>query len=319
MITNQNQLRLGISACLLGAKVRYDGAHKLDKWIKNTLGQFATFIPICPELECKMSIPRPPMHLEGTRDNPHLIQTLAKLDLTKQMNSWIKPKIKELKYKNLDGYILKTRSPSCGLRDIKIFSPTGKLVSKTGTGLFAKAFLKAFPLLPVEDEDRLQDPKCRENFIERIFVMKRWRELLTHKKSLKALINFHTKHQLLMMSHSLPHYQKMGKLLASHRPDGLALYQSYQKNMLEALRLPTTTKKHFHVLQHAIGYFKSDLSSAEKKELLNILKQYKTDKLPLLVPITLINHYAKKLHKDYLLEQYYLNPHPKELKIKNHF
>jgi len=315
---DQRKLRLGISTCLLGEKVRYDGGHKQDKWITNTLGQFTTFIPICPEYECGMSIPRPPMHLEGTGENPRLVQTLSCLDLTKQMNDWIKPRIKKLKTKDLDGYIFKTKSPSCGLENIKIFSPNKKKTSSIGVGLFAKAFVKAFPLVPVADEERLIDPGYRGNFIERIFVMKRWRKLILQPRGLNHLMIFHTQHKLVIMSHSVSHFKKMEKLLAHAPKDGALLYLAYHQTLVEALRLHTTLKKHFKILQLAVSYCKSDLSPEEKKELLSILDQYKKDLVPLFIPITLINHYARKYKIKHLLEQYYLKPHPVELKLRNH-
>ena len=308
MTIGQKKLKLGISSCLLGKKVRYDGEHKLDEWIKNTLGQIATFTAACPEYECGMSIPRPPMHLEGTQDNPKLVQTLSKLDLTKQMNNWIKLQIKKLKSQDLDGYIFKSRSPSCGLRNIKIFSPTNKLSSSNGVGLFAKELTKVFPLLPIEDEERLHNPKYRENFIELILVMKRWRELNWQRKNLKNLLIFHTKHKLLIMSHSVSYCKEMEKLLTNNPKAYSMLYQIYHQLLVKALRLHTTTQKHFKVLKHAANYCKSNLSSDENKELLVILDKYKNDLLPLNIPIKLIYHYAKKYRLEYLLEQHYFNP-----------
>jgi len=308
MTLNQNKLRLGISTCLLGEKVRYDGGHKLDAWIKNTLGQFTTFVPVCPEFECGMSIPRPAMHLEGTKENPQLIQTLSKLNLTKQMKNWIKLQIKKLKSQDLDGYIFKTRSPSCGLSNIKIFSPLSKLVSTEGVGLYAKQFTQAFPFIPVTDEEKLHDPKYREHFIELIFIMKRWRELILQKKSLRNLMIFHTKHKLIIMSHSVSHSKEFEKILIKNPKDCAKLYQIYHQKLVEVLRLHTTIKKHGKVLQYALSYCKSHLTADEKKEIQSILDQYQNDVLPLMVPITRINLYAKKYQIEYLLEQYYFNP-----------
>ena len=308
MTVNQNKLRLGISTCLLGEKVRYDGGHKLDAWIKNTLGQFTTFVPVCPEFECGMSIPRPAMHLEGTKENPQLIQTHSKLNLTKQMKNWIKLQIKKLKSQDLDGYIFKTKSPSCGLNKIKIFSPSNKLISAAGVGLFAKQFTKSFPFIPVTDEEKLHNPKYREHFIELIFIMKRWRELILQKKSLRNLMIFHNKHKLVIMSHSVSHFKKIEKMLTNNPKDCSKLYQIYHPKLVEVLRLHTTTKKHFKVLQHTLSYCKPYLTADEKKELLSVLDQYHNDLLPLIVPIALIKHYAKKYQIEYLLEQYYFNP-----------
>ncbi len=190
---------------------------------------------------------------------------------------------------------------------------------KKGIGIFARIFMEHFPLLPVEDEGRLHDPKLRENFVEHIFALKRWREALGKKESQGNLVNFHTKHKLLILSHSPKHHQIMGKLVAQAKNLPLKeLYIQYQTLLLESLRLKTTLKKNKNALLHMMGYFREQLSSEEKQELLEIIDQYRKGHIPLIVPITLVNHYVRKYEQPYLKEQVYLNPHPIELQLRNH-
>jgi uncharacterized protein YbgA (DUF1722 family) len=185
--------------------------------------------------------------------------------------------------------------------------------------MFARIFTEHFPLLPVEDEGRLHDPALRENFIERIFILKRWREALTKKESRGIVVNFHTHHKLLILSHSPKHYQTMGKLVAKGKELPIKeLYQQYQTILMEALQLRTTPKKNANVLQHMMGYFKEQLSADEKQELSEVIDHYRQEYIPFIVPITLIRHYVRKYDQPYLKEQVYLNPHPLELQLRNH-
>jgi uncharacterized protein YbgA (DUF1722 family) len=190
---------------------------------------------------------------------------------------------------------------------------------KKGIGMFARIFMDHFPLLPTEDEGRLQDPKLRENFIERIFTLKRWREVLAKRESRGNIVDFHTKHKLLILSHSPRHYRRMGKLVAQAIYLPLKdLYQQYQTHLMESLKLKATPKKNANVLMHMMGYLREELSSDEKKELLQVIENYRQEYIPLIVPITLINHYVHKYDQPYLKQQVYLNPHPLELQIRNH-
>jgi uncharacterized protein YbgA (DUF1722 family)/uncharacterized protein YbbK (DUF523 family) len=312
------KIRLGISACLLGEEVRYDGGHKLDRYLTDTLGRYVEYVPVCPEVEAGFGIPREAMHLEGDPNGPRLVTRQTKRDLTEPMLEWAKKRVLELEAQDLCGFIFKSRSPSSGMERIPVYNEKGMPVKK-GVGLFARIFMDHFPLLPVEDEGRLHDPKLRENFIECVFVFKRWRECLSRGKSRRGLINFHTKHKLLMLSHSPKHYRMMGRLVGQAKTFALdELYQTYQRLLLEALRLKTTIKKNANVLQHMMGYFKKELSSDEKRELLEIIGLYREANVPLIVPITLMNHYIRKYDQPYLKEQYYLQPHPIELQLRNH-
>jgi uncharacterized protein YbgA (DUF1722 family)/uncharacterized protein YbbK (DUF523 family) len=312
------KIKLGISSCLLGENVRYDGGHKLDRFLTDTLGQYVEYVPVCPEVECGLGVPRESMHLEGNPESPLLVTIRTKQDMTDRLVQWSWKRVAELEKEDLCGFIFKSDSPSSGLERVRVYNEKGMPVKK-GVGIFAKIFMGYFPLSPVEDEGRLHDPELRENFIERIFTLKRWREILAKKENRGALVEFHTIHKLLILSHSPKHYQMMGKLVAKAKEIPIKeLYQQYQAILMEALRLKTTPKKNANVLQHMMGYFKEQLSSDEKKELLEVIDRYKQGYIPLIVPITLIQHYVRKYDQPYLKSQVYLNPHPLELQLRNH-
>jgi len=313
-----DKIKLGISSCLLGDKVRYDGGHRLDPFIAETLGRYVNFAPVCPEAECGLGVPREPMHLEGDARNPRLLTIHTKVDLTDIMVQWARQRTLALEKEGLCGFIFKSGSPSSGMERVKVYGGKGS-PAKIGVGLFAREFMNHFPLLPVEDEGRLHDPELRENFIERIFAFRRFREALTPTNAFKDLVEFHTSHKLLLMSHSPAHYRKLGPLVAQGDPLPFTKrIQTYQEIFLEALKIKTTPKKHTDVLMHMLGYFKKDLSSDEKKELLEIIEHFKQGLIPLIVPITLFHHYVRKYDQPYLKNQVYLQPHPLELKLRNH-
>jgi uncharacterized protein YbgA (DUF1722 family)/uncharacterized protein YbbK (DUF523 family) len=312
------KIKLGISTCLLGENVRYDGGHKLDRFLTDTLGQYIEYVPVCPEVECGLPIPRDSMHLEGDPESPRLVTSRTKQDMTERMVSWAKKRVVELEKEGLCGFIFKSDSPSSGMERVKVYNEKGMPVKK-GVGVFAKIFMNHFPLLPAEDERRLHDPKLRENFVERIFTLKRWREVLEKKETRGNLVAFHTLHKLLILSHSPRHYQVLGKLVAQAKDIPLKeLYQQYQNTLMEALQLKTTSKKNANVLIHMMGYFREQLSSDEKQELLEVIDHYRQEYIPLIVPITLIKHYVRKFNQPYLKQQVYLNPHPLELQLRNH-
>ncbi len=312
------KIKIGISSCLLGNAVRYDGGHKLDRFLRDTLGQYVVYVPVCPETECGMGIPRESMRLEGKTGAPRLVTHRTREDKTEMMLRWAKKRVAELEAENLCGFIFKSDSPSSGMERVKVYDDKG-MPTKTGVGIFARIFMEHFPLLPVEEEGRLHDTGLRENFIERIFTLKRWREIRNMTSSRGALVDFHTRHKLLLLSHSTKLYQAMGKLVAGQKSLSVQdLFLQYELMMMDALRLKTTPKKNVNVLQHMMGYFKEQLSADEKKELLEILDDYQKGFLPLIVPLTLIGHYVRKYDQAYLRKQIYLNPHPLELQLRNH-
>jgi uncharacterized protein YbbK (DUF523 family)/uncharacterized protein YbgA (DUF1722 family) len=266
------KIRLGISACLLGKAVRYDGGHKLDCFLTNTLGKYVEYVAVCPETECGMPVPREAMHLEGDPESPKLVTIKTRIDKTGQMTSWAEARVIELEQEGLMGFIFKSDSPSSGMERVKVYGENNTSI-RNGVGVFARIFMQHFPLLPVEEEGRLHDPVLRENFIERIFAFARWRELLSVNISLGGILEFHTKHKLLILSHSTRHYQELGRLLASAKKIPIQkLLESYQKLFVEALMIRATPKKNANVLMHMAGYFKDQLTSGEKAKLLEIIE-----------------------------------------------
>lgn len=314
----ETKFRIGISSCLLGNEVRWNSGHKLDKYLARTLGQFVEYVSVCPEVEAGFGVPRESFRLVGDPDSPRLVTFKSKTDHTDRMLTWTQKRVGELEKEELCGFIFKSDSPSSGMIRVKVYNEKG-MPHKVGIGMFARAFMEHFPLIPVEDDGRLNDPVIRENFILQIFTMKRWRDNLARKRGIGNLVDFHTLNKLLLLSHSPKHYRLMGKLVAEGKKMPLGdLYDQYQLLLMEALKLETTIRKNINVLQHLMGYFKKQLSGDEKQELLEAFDQYRSEYVPLIVPITLINHYVRKYDQPYLKQQTYLNPHPLELRLRNH-
>jgi len=312
------KIRLGISACLLGENVRYDGGHKLDRFLTDTLGQYVEYLPVCPEAECGLGIPREAMHLEGDPESPRLVTSRTHRDFTDQMVQWARKRVRQLEHEDLCGFIFKSRSPSSGMERVKVINEKG-MPEKKGRGIFAGIFMDHFPRIPAEEEGRLHDPKLRENFIERIFALRRWRRLYAKKQTVGELVDFHTREKLLIRSHSEKHYFALGKLVASGKNvQPQRLFREYESMFMAALALQATIKKNTNVLMHMMGYFKKQLLADEKKELLEIIQEYREGHVPLIVPLTLLNHYVRKYDQAYLKKQTYLNPHPIALQLRNH-
>jgi len=312
------KIKIGISSCLLGEKVRYEAGNQLDRYITDTLGQYFEWAPVCPEVEYGLPVPREPMRLVGDPDSPRLITIRTGIDHTEGMLKWAEEKLKELEKKELCGFIFKSRSPSSGIGGVKVYTLSG-MPSQRGVGLFGRAFMNKFPVIPVIDDGRLHDPGLRENFIERVFVYKRWQEFIKKGGLIRDLVAFHTEHKLLILSHSPKHFSVLGQLIAKpkqNKPEDLNA--EYVNLLMECLRLVATVKKHTNVLQHIVGYFKNQLSSDDRKELLEVIENYHKGYIPLIVPIVLVKHYVRKFDESYLQKQYYLNPHPLELMLRNH-
>lgn len=311
--------RLGISQCLLGDTVRYDGGHKRDVFLTDVLAPFVEWLPVCPEVEAGLGTPREAMHLAGDPDAPQLLTIRTHIDHTKTLQTYSQRRVQELQESDLDGYIFKKSSPSCGVYRVKVYTEKGQ-PSKQGTGIFSAAFQQAFSLVPVEEEGRLSDAPIRENFIERIFCYRRWKNLFQHHRiSRGAIVQFHTRHKYLLLTHSRSHYHELGQLIAKagqHTPGDLA--NQYGPLFMDALKIKATVRKHVNVLQHLAGYFKKQLSTIERAELQETIQDYHRHLTPLAVPLTLIKHYVRVLAVPYLNDQVYLNPHPKELMLRNH-
>jgi uncharacterized protein YbgA (DUF1722 family)/uncharacterized protein YbbK (DUF523 family) len=316
--TNDTILTLGISQCLLGEKVRFDGGHKRDPFLTDLFSQFVKWVSVCPEVEAGFGTPREAMRLVGEESRPRLLTIKSKKDLTSDLERYSVQKIRELSHEDLDGFVFKKDSPSCGTSRVRLYNPEGH-PNRKGVGIFAQAFITQFPLIPVEEEGRLNDHKIRDNFIERVFCYHRFRILTQSPIKINQLIEFHTHHKLLLLAHSRPHYEQLGQIVAKAKTySPRQLQEEYGRVFMEGLKVRATIRKHVNVLQHILGYFKKHLSSFEKSELQDVINDYHHGLTPLIVPLTLVIHYVRVFQISYLANQVYLNPHPKELMLRNH-
>ena len=314
-----NRLRIGISACLLGQRVRFDGGHKRDVFLTENFGRHIEWVPVCPELEAGMTVPREPVRLVGTADKPKMVAEKSGKDWTVAMRNFAAARVDDLSQMNLSGYIFKKNSPSCGLERVRVYRGNHAPPTRDGRGLFAAEVTTRLPLLPVEEEGRLNDPGLRENFIERVFAYHRWQGLVAKRKSLAALIRFHTEHKFLLLAHSEAHYRRLGRIVAAAKAQPLrAAYEEYGRQFMAGLAVLATAKKHANVLDHMMGFFSRRLSRAERTEWVEVIKDFRHQLVPLVVPVTLVRHYVRKYQVDYLANQVYLDPSPKELMLRNH-
>ena len=313
------KIKIGVSSCLIGEKVRWNGDHKQDRYVREILSRYFEYIPVCPEVEVGMGVPRETVALYGDPEKPSMISKKTQTDWTKPMEKYIKSRINTLSADDLCGYIFKSKSPSCGMSRVPLYSEFGSHKVKHGPGMFANAFINSFPLVPTEDEGRLNDPRIRENFIVRVFSFKRFNLLLNQKFSLGKWVKFHTQHKFLLLAHSRKHYDDLGELVAHSKTiKPSELKKKYGELFMEALTSKSTPKKNTDVLLHMMGFLKKLLTKIEKEDILSTIEDYRSEILPLIVPVTLIRHQVKKHNIEYLHDQVYLNPHPKELMLLNH-
>ncbi len=311
-------LRLGISRCLLGDEVRFDGGHKQDHFLTDVLGRYVEWVPVCPEVEAGLGTPREAMRLMGNPHHPRLMTIKSKHDHTQAMETMIATRLDSFQKQDLSGFVFKRGSPSCGVERVRVYTVQG-MPSHNGVGIFAKAFTEEFPLIPVEEEGRLCDPALRENFIERVFCYRRFQDLVQNGVTKQALIRFHTIHKYLLLAHSQQHYETMGRLVGQTKRYQLKeLTLKYGEHFMRALTMKATVRKHVNVLQHIVGYFKSRLSTHEKAELLGVIADYHKGLTPLIVPLTLVKHYVQIFDVGYIRDQVYLTTHQKELMLRNH-
>jgi uncharacterized protein YbgA (DUF1722 family)/uncharacterized protein YbbK (DUF523 family) len=311
-------VRIGVSSCLLGQKVRFDGGHKRDAFLVDTFGQFVEWVPVCPEAEIGMGIPREPIRLQRVGPSIRLLGVKTATDHTDSMSQWAARRVEALAREALDGYILKKDSPSCGMERVKVYD-TGGAPARTGRGLFADALIARLPLLPVEEEGRLSDPRLRDNFVERVFAYRRLRDLFAGRWTTGALVRFHTAHKLTLLAHSPDAYRALGRLVAGAAalPRG-EVKAEYESVFMKGLTTLATPRKHVNVLQHMLGYFRKVLDDASRSELGMAVADYQKGLVPLVVPLTLFRHHVRRCGVAYLEGQTYLEPHPKELMLRNH-
>jgi uncharacterized protein YbgA (DUF1722 family)/uncharacterized protein YbbK (DUF523 family) len=311
-------IRIGISTCLLGEKVRFDGGHKRDSFLVDTFGRYVEWLPVCPEVDIGLGTPREPIRLARRGDEVRLVGVKSGTDHTDAMRAYAASKTEALATSDLCGYILKKDSPSCGMERVKVYDPNLS-PAKTGRGVFAEALLQRLPHLPVEEEGRLSDPRIRDNFVERVFAYRRLRDLFSGRWTTGALVRFHTAHKLVLLAHSPKAYAELGRLVAgaSSLPRD-EVRGRYESELMDALRVVATPKRHVNVLHHMLGYFKDTLDAGSRGELVASIEDYGRGLVPLIVPITLVRHHVRVLKAAYLAGQVYLEPHPKELMLRNH-
>lgn len=316
--SDSSVIRVGISSCLLGEQVRYDGGHKRDRYVTNTLSGYFQWVPVCPEVDLGLGTPRETIRLEDHDGEIRLMMPAAGRDLTADMDDYARERVEALARLNLSGYILKSKSPSCGMERVKVYHGRGA-PAKRGRGVYAARLLQRFPTLPVEEEGRLFDPALRENWIERVFAYHDLQQLWRRRWRVGDLVRFHTRYKFLLMAHAPQAYERLGRMVArakTFRRDNLR--ESYEAEFMGALKTMATKRRHANVLEHLLGFFKNDLDRDSRHELLMHMRDYRRGSVPLIVPLTLVSHYVRVLKVDYLRDQVYLNPHPKELALRAH-
>jgi uncharacterized protein YbgA (DUF1722 family)/uncharacterized protein YbbK (DUF523 family) len=317
MKSAQPQIRIGISSCLLGEAVRFDGGHKHDTLITGLFGQFFRWVPVCPEVEAGMGTPRESLRLIGAVEAPRMITARSGVDHSDAMRRYAHRRVEQLASLDLHGYILKKDSPSCGLDRVRVYGGKGP-PRRAGQGLFAAALVERLPTLPVEEEGRLRDHVLRENFVERVFARHRWLDLLRRKPRAGDLVDFHTRHKLTLLSHSESHYRRMGRLVASAGTAPIHdLLAQYEREFAAGLAVHATPRKHANVLLHLLGFFKKSLAPPDKQELIDCIDRYRRSLVPLVVPITLLSHHARRHPEPWVMAQTYLHPYPSELMLRN--
>jgi len=317
--TVQDRVRIGISACLLGEKVRFDGGHKKDEFLVSHFGRFVEWVPVCPEFEIGLGVPRESLRLVDQGRGVQLIAPRSGSDHSEAMQRWSRERTRTIAGEGLCGFVFKRSSPSCGLERVKVYRGTG-LLHRDGRGLFADEVCQRLPHLPVEEEGRLNDPRLRENFVSQVFSFKRWLDLEKEGLTRRRIMEFHARHKYLLLAHHQDGTRKLGNRLgqAGKQTPARQLGETYFDGFCEVMRHTPTRRNHANVLQHLAGHFSDRLDNSDRSELTDVIDRYRREQLPLIVPVTLIRHYVRKFEVEYLAGQVYLEPHPDELNLLNH-
>lgn len=312
-----SKLKLGISACLLGAEVRYNGGHKESRLCSRVLAEHFDFVPLCPEVAIGLGTPREPIRLVGDPQAPRALGTVNReRDVTQALHDYGTRMAGELD--DISGYIFMHKSPSCGVERVKVYQDNGYPADGGASGIFAAAFTRLRPDLPVEEDGRLNDPVLRENFLTRVFAYAEWQRLLRAGLTRKAILDFHARYKYQLMANHPLQYKALGRLLADlGRHDPLEFGPRYFSQLMAALKKCATRGTHSNVLQHLSGYLKQALSSDEKEEMQQLITQYRNGIIPLVVPLTLLKHHFRRHPDHYVARQAYLQPHPENLSLRN--
>ena len=311
--------KLGISSCLLGNEVRYDGGHKHNRYVTQTLGKYFDFVPFCPEVAIGLPTPRSPIRLVGEGDAIRVLGTDdASLDYTEKLKSYGNRVAASLD--DYCGYIVKKDSPSCGMERVKVYQEKKEAPPvRRGSGMYTSAVMESRPELPVEEEGRLMDPGLRENFVIRVFTLFRWRCVVQEGLTPRSLVEFHTRHKFLLLAHHEATYRQLGPLVAKAGIGDLdALANEYIVTLMQGLCHVATPGKQANVLMHIMGFIKNRMTDEDKTEMLDLIEMHQSGLVPVIVPITLMNHFLRRYPHEYIHKQYFLEPHPRELMLRNH-
>lgn len=311
------RIPVGISSCLLGEEVRFDGGHKRHRFVTDVLGDYVEWVRSCPEVGAGMGVPRESIRLVRQGDDVRLLGNRTDKDVTQSIVAYTSRRVDQLATLRLRGYVLKKDSPSCGMERVRLYDGNG-IPARDGVGLFAAGLMARFPNLPVEEEGRLNDPRLRENFITRIFAYDRWLRLVASGPSAGDIVAFHTRHKMLIMAHSQEHYRELGQLVArAGSMDMARLLADYETHLMAGLRQVASPGQHANVMEHLAGFLKRDLGAADKKELHDAIREYRLGRIPLIAPLLLLYHHLKHLRDDWLEAQVYLEPYPAELALRS--
>jgi uncharacterized protein YbgA (DUF1722 family)/uncharacterized protein YbbK (DUF523 family) len=307
---------LGISSCLLGERVRFDSGHKRDAWLVDRFGRYVEFRPFCPEVAIGLGIPRPPIRLVGEPGDMRAVGVKdGSLDVTEQLETYALETLAHLQ--DVSGYVFKSKSPSCGMERVKLYDAKG-MPSNHGVGIYARVIMEAQPHLPVEEEGRLHDPVLRENFVNRVFVYQRWQRLRRAGLRAAALVEFHARHKYMVMAHSQAAYQRMGRLLSHLKGVDLErVADQYEAELMTALQRRVNRARHVNVLQHMQGYLKQAIDAGDKQELAATIEAYRRGEVPFVVPMALLRHHFRRSPDPYIRDQWYLEPYPDDLGLRN--
>lgn len=308
---------VGISSCLIGEEVRFDGGHKRNRFVTDVLGDYVTWVKSCPEVGAGMGIPRESIRLVRTENGIRLVGNRSEGDYTDDITAYSERRVEQLSPMRLRGYILKKDSPSCGMARVRLYD-SNSVPSRDGVGVFARHLMDRAPNLPVEEEGRLNDPRIRENFITRIFAYDRWVRLVDSEPTPGDIVRFHTEHKMLVMAHSQERYGVLGRLVAqAGTMDMPTLIEQYEENFMAGLREIASPGRHANVLEHLAGFLKRDLDADDKRELHGAIRDYRRGLIPLVAPLLLLVHHIKHLRDDWLDAQVYLQPYPAELALRS--
>ena len=310
------KVSVGVSRCLLGDQVRFDGGHKRSRYLTDTLGDYFDWRPVCPEVEAGMSTPRKPIRLVEENSEIRVLGHDGN-DYTEALSSVAENRLAGLRKVGIRGFIFKKDSPSCGAFRVKLYR--GKQARRDGVGVFAAYIQEHWPNLPVEEEGRLNDARLRENFLQRVFHYDRWQDFLSDAPTVARLMKFHATHKYLFLSHNQEASRQLGRIVAKATTEKLdESLRQYEDLMMSALSRPTSVRKQINTIQHLMGFVKKQISREEKEEFKTLLEQYRNQVVPLITPLTLLRHHLRKSQSEWAKGQQYLDPYPAQLALRSH-